>query len=98
VQQSQAGASTAHVRALRRLALRRLGWQREHDEPEQLIPNERIIALADGTHVRQMRSSWANLLREAGCIYAQGKTPHVNTNLRPPIPETILVKTQITDT
>jgi integrase len=70
------------IRALRRLALRRLRWQREHGELEQLIPNERIIALPDGTHVRQMRSSWENLLREAGFTYAQGETPHVITSLR----------------
>lgn len=38
--------------------------------------------MADGTHVRQMRSSWENLLREAGFVYAKGETPHVITSLR----------------
>lgn len=70
------------IRALRRLALRRLRWQRENGDAVGLPPHERVVALGCGTHVRQMKSSWEGLLAEAGFTYGEGQHPHVLTSLR----------------
>jgi integrase len=83
----------AAIRALRRLALRRFRWQRENAEVERLPPNERVIALPCGTHVKQMKSSWEGLLADAGFTYAEGQHPHVLTSLRHTYATTSLTRT-----
>lgn len=72
----------AAIRALRRIAQRRLNWMRAQGEEAKLAPDERVIALACGTSVKSMKHGFSLLLAECGFSYRTAKDRHSLTSLR----------------
>ena len=71
------------IRALLRIALRRTRWLRENGRDEETLdPAEHVIALPDGTHVRDLKKSFSALLDACGFQYATVKDRHALTSLR----------------
>ena len=70
------------IRALLRLAARRKRWQRERQQPEQLPPEEAVIAMPDGTPVKQVDTGFDTLLGACGFHYTSVLNKHALTSLR----------------
>jgi integrase len=70
------------IRALLRLAARRNRWQRERQQPEVLPPEEPVIAMPDGTAVKQVDTGFDALLKACGFHYTSVLNKHALTSLR----------------
>ena len=70
------------IQALLRLAARRNRWQRDRQLPEQLAPEEPVIAMPDGTAVKQVDTGFDALLKACGFHYQTVLNKHALTSLR----------------
>ena len=70
------------VRALLRMAARRKRWLRERQQPEMLPPEEPVIAMPDGTPVKQVDTGFDALLKACGFHYQTVLNKHALTSLR----------------
>jgi len=72
----------AAIRALKRIALRRLRWQLEKRFEHYLRGKARVIAMPNGVFVRQMDRGFDALLRQCGFEYITAQQKHALTSLR----------------
>lgn len=70
------------VNALTRIAKRRQAWFRANDNADKLNPNERAIALPNGTPVNDFKKAFRDLLSDCGFVYKDAKDRHTLTSLR----------------
>lgn len=70
------------VNALSRIAKRRQAWLKANDKPEKINPNERAIALANGTPVNDFKKAFRDILHDCGFVYKDAKDRHTLTSLR----------------
>ena len=73
---------TAGLNALARIAKRRKVWLGAQGHKETLDPNERVIALPNGTPVNDFKKAFRDLLDACGFKYADAKDRHTLTSLR----------------
>jgi integrase len=70
------------IQALERIAKRRRDWLSKNGHEPTLDPNERVIALPDGTTVWDFKKAFRDLLADCGFVYTDPKDRHTLTSLR----------------